>query len=92
LDELLKEGPAFTEDLAPHDPARPLQPAAVEVYRVCSVDNLIGIAVAVKRSDGGCGGELGVIGGLKSIESAHLASCHVVYLNCSIPCDISPHD
>jgi len=71
LGEALADGPALVEDRAGLEgPAlveavRPLGLVA-EVDRECSVDIL---CVAVWRWDGGFGGELAVIGDLRSIAS-----------------------
>jgi len=61
------EDPAWLEGPALVEMVRPLEPAA-EVDRECSVDILV-LFVAVWRSDGGLGGELAVIGDLRSIAS-----------------------
>ena len=73
MGEALADGPALVEDPAwlegpaLKEAVRPLEPAA-EVDRECSVDILI-LFLAVWRWDGGLGGELAVIGDLRSIAS-----------------------
>ena len=58
---------AWLEDPALEGAVQPLGPAA-EVDRECSVEILV-LFVAVWRWDGGLGGELTVIGDLRSIAS-----------------------
>jgi len=58
---------AWLECLALEEVLQPLEPAA-EVDRECSVDILV-LFVAAWRWDGGLGGELAVIGDLRSIAS-----------------------
>ena len=61
------EDPAWLEGPALEGAVRPLEPAA-EVDRECSVDILV-LFVAVWRQGGGLGGDLAVIGDLRSIAS-----------------------
>jgi len=61
------EDPALLEGLALEEEAWPLEPA-VEVDRECSV-NILVLFVVVWTWDGGLGGELEVIGDLRSIAS-----------------------
>jgi len=64
FNEVFSDGQA----LANH-PVLPLPPVMADVDWAYCVDILMGIAVAVRRSDGGFGGELEVIGDLRSIAS-----------------------
>jgi len=59
--------PAWLQDSALDNDVRPLEPQ-VEVDRSYSV-NILVLFVAVWRWDGGIGGELAVIGDLRSIAS-----------------------
>jgi len=65
--QVLVEDPAWIESPAVEEVVRPLERVA-EVDRECSVDILV-LFVVVCRWDGGLGGELAVIGDLRSISS-----------------------
>jgi len=66
-DLALVQDPAWLQGPAMREAVRPLDPAA-EVDQECSV-HIIVLFVAVWRWGGGLGGELAVIGNLRSIAS-----------------------
>ena len=67
MDEALAGSTALGEGQTLEELVRPLEMAA-EVDRLCWVDIMV-LFVAVWRWDGGPGGELAVIGDLRSIAS-----------------------